>query len=123
MIEELETLIQEFRVSNVEVEFITSNYKIDLNPQYYDTIYRICQESMTNALRHGKRLNYDCRALSKEMTDIIIVDNGKGCKQIKKGYGIKGMEQRVQEMDGVFTCSSPDGEGFHVHVILPVRTL
>lgn len=124
LIEELETLIQEFRVSNVEVEFITSNYKIDLNPQYYDTIYRICQESMTNALRHGKATQIMIAVrFSKEMTDIIIVDNGKGCKQIKKGYGIKGMEQRVQEMDGVFTCSSPDGEGFHVHVILPVRTL
>ena len=121
LIEELEGLIQEFRMSSIDVEFITNKYETNLKPQCYDAIYRICQESMTNALRHGKATKIMIAVrFSKEVTDIIIVDNGKGCKKLEKGYGILGMEQRVSEMNGTFSCGSPDGEGFHLHVTIPV---
>ena len=39
---------------------------------------------------------------------------------INKGNGIKGMEQRVKELDGFFSCGSPDGEGFNLHVTIPI---
>ena len=120
LIEELEILIREFSVSDIKVEFITNQYKIDIKPQSYDAIYRICQESMTNALRHGNPTKIMIAVrFSKELTDIIIVDNGNGCQKIEKGYGIRGMEQRVSEMNGTFSCGSPDGEGFHLHATIP----
>lgn len=121
LIEDLEKLIGEFTLSGVEVEFITNHYPMRINPKYYDTVYRICQESMTNALRHGNATKITIAVrFSEHSADIIIADNGKGCCEVVKGNGIKGMEQRVKELDGFFSCGSPDGEGFNLHVTLPL---
>lgn len=121
LIDELEKLTEEFTYSGVEVEFITNHYPIKIKPSYYDTIYRICQESMTNALRHGdaSKITIAVR-FSEHSVDIIIADNGKGCDSLVKGNGIKGMEQRVNELEGFFSCGSPDGEGFNLHVTIPI---
>lgn len=121
LIEDLDKLTHEFSVSGVEVEFITNHYKVKIQPKYYDTIYRICQESLTNALRHGNATKITIAVrFSEQSVDIIIADNGKGCKLFIKGNGIKGMEQRVNELDGFFSCGSPDGEGFNLHVTIPM---
>jgi len=121
LIEDLEKLTHEFSASGVEVEFITNHYKVKIQPKYYDTIYRICQECLTNALRHGKATKITIAVrFSEKSVDIIIADNGIGCKLFIKGNGIKGMEQRVNELDGFFSCGSPDGEGFNLHVTIPM---
>jgi signal transduction histidine kinase len=121
LIEDLEKLTHEFSASGVEVEFITNHYKVKIQPKYYDSIYRICQESLTNALRHGKATKITIAVrFSEQSVDIIIADNGTGCKVFVKGNGIKGMEQRVNELDGFFSCGSPDGEGFNLHVTIPM---
>lgn len=121
LIEDLEKLTVEFSASGVDVEFITNHYKVKIQPKYYDTIYRICQESLTNALRHGKASKITIAVrFSEQSVDIIIADNGIGCKLFIKGNGIKGMEQRVNELDGFFSCGSPDGEGFNLHVTIPM---
>jgi len=121
LIEDLEKLIDEFTLSGVEVEFITNHYLIRINPKYYDTIYRICQESMTNALRHGhaSKITIAVR-FSESSVDIIIADNGLGCSMLEKGNGLKGMEQRINELNGFFSCGSPDGVGFNLHANIPV---
>lgn len=121
LVEDLERLIDEFSVSGVDVEFITNPYRIEIKPKHFDTIYRICQESMTNALRHGKATKITIAVRFNEYSvDIIIADNGIGCSNFVKGNGLKGMEQRVYELDGFFSCGSPDGEGFNLHVTLPI---
>ncbi len=121
LIDDLEKLTNEFTHSGVEVEFITNHYPIKVRPGYYDTIYRICQESMTNALRHGmaSKITIAVR-FSEHSVDIIIADNGKGCEDFQMGNGLKGMEQRVKDLDGFFSCGSPDGEGFNLHVTIPI---
>ncbi len=122
LVDDIETLTREFSLSGVKVELLTGKADIKLQPQYYDTIYRICQESLTNALRHGEatEVAMALRFLD-EGVDIIIADNGKGCETLVKGNGLKGMEQRVNELNGFFSCGSPDGAGFNLHVTIPVE--
>lgn len=120
LIEELNKLIEEYETSGVKAEFIVNDMHIRLEPIYFDTIYRLCQESLTNSLKHGKATEVMISIrFSKDVVDIIIIDNGRGCKNFTKGYGINGMEQRVKELDGHFFCGSPEGEGFNIHAVIP----
>lgn len=122
LIEDIETLTNEFSLSGVKVELLTGVSSLKLQPQYYDTIYRICQESLTNALRHGEATEVTMAVrFPDDSVDIIIADNGKGCDTLVKGNGLKGMEQRVMELNGFFSCGSPDGEGFNLHVTIPIE--
>lgn len=121
LIEDLEKLIYEFQSSGVHVDFITHNAGDKLQTQVYETIYRCCQEGLTNALRHGNASNVTIAIrFAEEVIDLIIANNGDGCKELVYGNGLSGMLARVQDVEGTFSCGSPEGEGFSIHIVLPI---
>ncbi len=85
-----------------------------------DIIYRIVQESITNAIRHGKADRIQIR-IDREynMLKIHIQDNGIGCKTIQKGFGLHHMEERLDMLHGDLTYNGEDG--FLVEARIPIR--
>lgn len=73
-------------------------------------LYRIIQESMTNAIRHGKaktiwiNINYSDEAIS-----FLVKDDGTGVKAIKEGYGLKGIRERVEAYNGRLEYKNENG--------------
>ena len=103
---------------NVEVTIQGSVY--DLTSFESDCLYRFCQEGITNAIRHGKAttINIILRFLSYRL-DIFIMDNGKGCDKIVKGYGLSGMEDRIINLlGGTLKYGSSKDSGFTLHATL-----
>ncbi|MDP9430074.1 MAG: histidine kinase [Actinomycetota bacterium] len=89
------------------------------------TVYRIVQESLTNAARYaagarvGVRLHYEPRAV-----DVAVVDDGSvgvgGTVPAGGRRGLLGMRERVALFAGTLEAGpAPDG-GFAVHARLPV---
>jgi signal transduction histidine kinase len=50
---------------------------------------------------------------------MVIFDNGGGCKNIVKGFGLSGMEKRVSAMNGTIGFNSDGENGFIIRVELP----
>ncbi|TCL70734.1 histidine kinase/DNA gyrase B/HSP90-like ATPase [Hydrogenispora ethanolica] len=76
-------------------------HSIDFYPACSFVLYKICQEALTNAVRHGEARNVTI--ILKEagrLIRLIIIDDGHGCREIKKGAGLSGMEQRVKTLNG-----------------------
>lgn len=118
--EDLVNLISGFEKSGVNVDFYYKKSDVKLSTDTYDTAYRVCQEGLTNALRHGKAKNVTIGVRFVERNiDLFIIDDGNGCGEVKKGNGLSGMETRVNELSGYFSCGSPDGQGFNIHATLP----
>lgn len=119
--EELSKLMDDFEQSGVKVDYYYKNNNVKLSTDVYETVYRICQEGLTNALKHGKAttITVGLRYVERHV-DLFIIDNGKGCNQVVKGNGIRGMENRVNALAGYFSCGSPEGDGFNIHVTLPL---
>ena len=93
-----------------------------------DTIYRVVQECMTNAARHGYAKEIRIRMTRQE--DWIIVDirdDGAGCDKVVPGFGLRHMEERLALLGGSLICGNrtedaQDGQkGFFVTASLPVR--
>ena len=85
-----------------------------------DTIYRIFQESITNSIRHGKASRIECYMRKEEnFLHITISDNGIGCKDIKQGFGLHHMQERLNLLQGELKYSGT--EGFTVDVKIPIR--
>ena len=118
--EELVNLIEDFEQSGIKVDYYYKRSSIKLASKVYDTIFRICQEGLTNALKHGhaKNVTLGLRYVERHI-DLFIIDDGKGCQEMVKGNGISGMESRVNALGGYFSCGSPEGDGFNIHVTLP----
>lgn len=93
----------------------------ELPALHAEHIFRVCQEGITNAIRHGKasRINVILR-FSSGGYEIYILDNGVGCEKIIKGYGISGMEERVGQLNGHIKYGSNENAGFTIHIAIPL---
>lgn len=115
-----QTIDEMRRVSNVEIEYRCDTQLNCFNGDEEEVIYRIVQESITNSIRHGEasRILVD---IEREYGTLIvkIKDNGKGCKNIQKGFGLHHMEERLQLLQGQLAYNGDDG--FTVEAQIPIR--
>lgn len=88
-------------------------------------LYRIAQEAVNNAIRHGKcsRIRIYCDR-SPERFEIVFEDNGGGFDESKMdadGMGLLTMRHRAKLIGGELDISSEPGKGTRVSVSLPIE--
>lgn len=85
-----------------------------------EALYRLCQEAITNSIRHGKSKSIHLiLRYHPQSVEIYAVDNGAGCKDIKKSYGLSGIEDRFTSLCGSVSFASDGESGFTIHGSLP----
>jgi signal transduction histidine kinase len=108
--------------TGVSVDIEAGNLPASFGDEIDLVLYRVVQEGLTNALRHGHANHV--RMLFWIITDqvqIIILDNGSGAKKITKGIGLAGMEERISKLGGtVHAGNAPEG-GFQLTVTIPLQ--
>lgn len=89
------------------------------------TIYRVVQECLSNALRHGRPTRVEvCIEASAPHDQIVvqIADNGSGMPDAPSpGFGLRGMRERVRAMGGRLVLGSGPAGGLTVTATLPYR--
>ncbi len=107
--------------TNVHIVFNNSiSENIALTSQVEVALFRAIQESITNSIRHGQASEIQIHMdLDKEILKLNILDNGKGCSNIKKGYGIQGMRERIEGLNGSVEFSSFQNKGFKTKILIP----
>ena len=89
-------------------------------------IYRIIQESMSNALKHSKasEIKIDL-SLLKQSLKLEFSDNGVGFdKKILKNskqFGLIGIKERVQSLKGTFRLETSPSKGTRLIILIPRR--
>lgn len=88
-------------------------------------VWRIAQESVTNALRHARgasRVDIEVRAEADEAT-LRVVDDGRGGARAGGpsggGHGLVGMAERARVLGGEL-AAGPSGQGWTVSATIPV---
>lgn len=114
-------IIEETRtVTHAEIEYECTTALTGFNDDEEEIIYRIVQECMTNSIRHGKAKKIRIH-IEREFNMLIISvsDNGIGCVDIQKGFGLHHMEERLNMLQGELKFSGDDG--FAVEARIPIR--
>jgi two-component system, NarL family, sensor histidine kinase UhpB len=86
------------------------------------TVYRCIQECLTNAVRHARAKNVTV-AIADESGGLALTvrDDGQGMPPGQpKGYGIRGMQERVEGLGGRYVIDSAPGEGACIRIFLPL---
>jgi two-component system sensor histidine kinase UhpB len=88
-------------------------------------IYRIAQESISNALRHAKATSIQLAVTaSPEQVQLTVRDDGRGFEfgpqQSARGLGLTAMMERTKLMRGRLDVTSQPGQGTQVSVELPI---
>ncbi|GAB7106663.1 HAMP domain-containing sensor histidine kinase [Streptomyces phaeofaciens JCM 4814] len=84
-------------------------------------LYRVAQESLTNAARHAdaRRVEVGLRRAGEAVT-LEITDDGRGIEAAREGAGIRGMRERALLAGAALDITSEPGTGTRIRLTTPV---
>ncbi len=95
----------------------------DLSPAVGAAIYRLAQESITNARRHARHATRVTVAVTGDADQVrlTIDDDGSatGGRGAPAGYGLVGMRERAALLGGTFHAGPAAERGWRVEAVLP----
>ncbi|MEU4389572.1 histidine kinase [Kribbella sp. NPDC023855] len=95
----------------------------DLQPAVGAAVYRIAQESITNAVRHARHATrIDVRVAGEEhCVRLTVRDDGDAGASAwnSSGYGLVGMTERATLLGGSFEAGPGPDRGWTVEAVLP----
>ena len=104
------------------VEVTLSGQFDDLSPAVGAAIYRLAQESITNARRHARHATQVTVAVTGDADQVRlrIDDDGSAAGgRAPAGYGLVGMQERASLLGGTFHAGPAAERGWRVEAVLP----
>jgi two-component system, NarL family, sensor histidine kinase DegS len=106
------------------IRFVNVGQEKRLPSKYEVALFRLIQESVQNALKHSGAAEILVKLeINKDKVTVIIRDNGKGFDTKKKksgSFGIMGMKERVEILEGEMSIDSKVGSGTVILVQVPL---
>ncbi|GGI08392.1 sensor histidine kinase [Egicoccus halophilus] len=125
---ELEPLVEQVRATGVDVSLVRVGDARPLPPGMGLTVYRICQEALTNVLKHAGP-DPDVTVVQQWRPDALVLevtDDGRGAASAVDddgaGQGLLGMRERAALFGGTLAAGPRPGGGFRVRAELPLPT-
>ncbi|GHH97465.1 sensor histidine kinase [Neobacillus kokaensis] len=106
------------------IEFENIGLEGRLQTKYEVALFRMIQESVQNALKHANACQIKVRLeISNTAVAVLIKDNGVGFDLNQKkpeSFGIIGMKERVDLLNGEITFDSKIGKGTEIFIRVPL---
>jgi two-component system sensor histidine kinase DegS len=133
LLKALETHFAVFsKETGIKVKFLHTGE--DGGLQYYliATLYRVITEACTNIRKHAGATSVEVNLeIGPEKVSLLVVDDGKGFDpdsvrkktaedKLQSGFGLEGMRERVELVQGALHIDSSPGKGARVKIVLPV---
>ena len=98
-----------------------------LSPEIETAVFRIAQEAVNNAIRHGgaRHITVTAEVVDRRLA-LAIQDDGGGfdpeaaSSKPDAGLGLNSMRERAELLDGRFALTSRAGVGTRIEVSIPV---
>ena len=116
---DLARLLDQLRASGLTVAFTTKGEPLQLGTSHQLAVYRIVQEALTNALRHGDvhqevTVRFEWLAKELEMTITSAVTSSPATAELRVGHGLAGMRERAILVGGTLSTDVDD----HVFIVV-----
>ncbi|MGE7603951.1 sensor histidine kinase [Peribacillus sp. NPDC097675] len=109
--------------SGVRLNFVNIGQVIRLPSDMEVALFRLVQEAVQNSLKHAQPQQIQVKlSISKELVTVVIKDDGKGFDaaiQKEGSFGLVGMRERVELLEGSMTIDSQPGAGTMVLIQVP----
>ncbi len=125
-VDELVTRLKQFALpvaaaSNMEADINADNgvNGIKLTKEEKRNLFLVCKEAINNSIKYsnGTQINVFINPAGKRV-QIAVSDNGKGFNtdEVKKGYGLKNMQYRAEQIRYKILLTSSLGKGTQVEI-------
>jgi len=117
---------EEYKRAGLQVELQILGDRQRLDPLVETVLFRVAQEALTNVIRHAQ-----CEQASLVLdfdTELVVLhvrDEGVGIRNMPadappRGWGLEGMRERVESVEGKLEINSPLSGGTVVYVSVPL---
>lgn len=120
-----QTAAQMVGMAHVEIETLVEGELRSTPLQVLDSLFRIGQEAIANAVQHGHPSRLTISAIYTASAIILIIeDNGSGFipGQQSDGFGLTGIRKRAETIHGTLTIQTAAGNGTKLMVDVPLST-
>lgn len=121
----LQTVEEYNKVRNIRIPFVFIGKERRLNSKMEVALFRLIQESVQNALKHAEPKEIQVKLeVNLHRVIAIIKDDGIGFDpSVKKegSFGIRGMKERVELLEGKLAIQSEKGVGTKVIIDVPIK--
>ncbi|MDJ0363101.1 histidine kinase [Rhodococcus sp. H29-C3] len=121
---DIDALVGQWRAAGAHVTLNTDGEFDKLPEALSTTVYRILQESLSNAARHAPGMKVEARLT--RTNDELRVAVGNEIGQVSadprgQGHGLVGIEERTAAFGGRLSAGMTNGGRYEVTVLFPVR--
>lgn len=116
-------MLRTCEASGMQAELEVRGTPADLPPAAHLALYRAAQEGLNNACKHAqaKHLWVTLDYTQKNSISLSIRDDGLGSPENPGGgFGLIGIRERVQLLNGDFRITTRPGGGFLLEITLPL---
>jgi signal transduction histidine kinase len=107
-------------LAGLEAQFDLLGTPRSLNSQIELTLYRVAQEGLTNVRKHAQAGRVEViLAYDNDKVGLSICDDGQGMGETAHGYGLLGLRERIQLVDGQVNIDTAPDQGFRLEVEIP----
>jgi signal transduction histidine kinase len=112
------------RVHHIEV-VVVADAEPNLDGRAEHEVFRIVQEALTNAVRHGQPARVTVSLVDGDELQVLVRDDGRGFDPGERNYrgrrlGLTSMRERASAIGGRLTIESAPGEGATIRLEVPV---
>lgn len=116
--------IEEYH-NTTKISYVNVGEEKRLPTKYEVALFRLIQESVQNALKHADANEIKVKLeIGKEYITVLVKDNGQGFdidERKPESFGIIGMRERVELLEGKITINSKIGTGTVVLIQVPLN--
>lgn len=107
----LQALIKPYtKIANLTIDLDYQWGEVDFEKTTEIVIFRAIEEAITNSIRHGQAQHIWLKLTHDETHYYVdISDNGRGCQNIKYGFGLTQMQERLATIGGKVSYQGDDG--------------
>ncbi len=117
--------IEEYNGGEPTISFKNLGPEKRLPSKFEVALFRLVQEAVSNAIKHADAKEILVKVeLGKEHVTVVVKDNGKGFDPVEKpesSFGILGMKERVELLEGEITFDSKKGAGTIIMIQVPLK--
>lgn len=118
---EVDRIIRRFEeLGIVSILFDYDGNAEDIPGPVKSALYKAIREGITNSIRHGDATKIQISIKNQDGSiKLVLSDNGLGCADIQKSFGLTGILDRAHELNGEAYFFSEKNKGFTIKVVLP----
>jgi signal transduction histidine kinase len=129
-LDDLDDLVEQVRSAGLDVRRTDRGERVPLGAGHQIAVYRIVQEGLTNALRHGDTsqpvelaLDWDGHGVAVRVENAVPADAAANEAGAGPRHGIPGMRERAELAGGAFAAEATEDGRFRVTARIPARSV